>query len=97
MTCPSCGIIPGTTLKVTHKQTKLCKICYKYYQKEQFKFYYEKTKVLKDKITKLCKVCNKEFLTARAIKSTCSDECRAEHKRRTNRVLQKKKKSLLKV
>ena len=82
--CKGCGIIISGYMEVQYSDIMLCRVCYRYYQKEQFKFYYEKTKELKPKIAKICNVCREPFETAWKIKNTCSPKCRAEWKRRTN-------------
>ena len=84
--CKQCGIKLTGTMLLTHTKCLLCKYCYKDYQAEQFKFYYEKTKKLKPKVIKTCNVCESLFTTARDIKNTCSPKCRAEWKRRVNNI-----------
>lgn len=82
--CKSCGIILTGSVLVEYNESLLCKYCYKRYQSEQFKFWYDKNYKPVDKKSKTCVICGEEFESAWASKTTCSPECRKEHKRRTS-------------
>lgn len=93
-TCNSCGIILSDSVLVPYrKQLNKCKFCYKRYQAEQFKFWYENKKPKTVKVTRKCLVCDNIFETSWKIKNTCSRKCRAEHKKLISKERRKNEKN----
>lgn len=86
--CNTCGIGISDKISVQYKNILYCKYCYKEYQQEQFKFWYENQPRKHYKHT--CIICEKEFENSQPRSKVCSDQCRLVKKKLYERVRREK-------
>ena len=89
--CKGCGIGIGESLSIKYKTILYCKTCYREYQKEQFKFWYDKQPRKNYKHN--CIICNKEFEDSQPKTKVCSHKCRLAKKRNYERMRRAKAKA----
>lgn len=90
--CKSCNVIISDRIAIKHNnQSLLCRYCYRDYQAEQFKFWYDK-QPKKNKCVKECIICKDKFETTQSKSNVCRKrECKLKKKILLERIRKNKK------